>query len=301
MYIRRVLSLLLATMLLSIAGMSVATASETAPHQEKEAAERRESEAHPPEPVASIQLAGGSELIFYELLADDGTSRGIGVGQFIPARGMDPGSVRELHGANPHELFYALSDHAAEIPHILSEMYANRYGKQPQGWALEKIKPSFDGIISCKNTEQSFGDAVLASGLPIASFDLSKGPHNSPIWTAENPNDAFPSYVTTKKGGVVGDEDVYFRVMFCEEDPMFAATSVNVRLEYKESFNGGYNFSLSGEFQWQLHNPGGQMSFMSWPFYSNLGGKPVLHRWFYTLTVEDVQYMDTLHIGMAWN
>jgi hypothetical protein len=297
MYIRRALSLLLATLLLSVAGMSVATATEGAPQQDRDTTAKRD--VHPPEPVARLQLAGGSELIFYEMLANDGSSRGIGVGQFIPARGMDPSTVRELRGANPHEIFYALSKRGTDVPGLLREYHPNRFEKLPQGWALERIRPSvFKNLFSCGLSEQIVTNAVAATGLPHIYSELSKGPHNWALWSVEDPNALFPSYYTTN--GVSTTGDAYYHVMLCEEDPNFTNTSVHVRLSYEET-DGPYGYGTvigQGELHWALHNVGDQMSFMSWPFDSDLAGD---NNWSWMLTVEDVFHNDTLHIGTAWS
>jgi hypothetical protein len=220
--------------------------------------------------------------------------RGIGIAQYIPAGGMDPATVRELHGANPHELFYALSVRGTEVPRILREAHDNRFGTQPQGWALVKIKPQVFGLFSCEITELPFADTLAATGLPHVYNELSKGPHNWPLWYVENPNDLFSTYYTNN--GLTTTGDVYYRVMLCDEDAMFLNSSIDVRLAYTET---GKNGVLSnGELFWQLHNIGDQMSFLSWPFDSDLAGD---NSWSWMLTVEHVHLYDTLHIGMAWS
>ena len=60
---------------------------------------------------------------------------------------------------------------------------------------------------------------------------------------------------------------------------MFNQTSINVRLTYEESDDDV--ILGQGEINWQLHNIGDQMSFMSWPFDSDLSGD---NTWFWMLT-----------------
>ncbi|MEZ4522199.1 MAG: hypothetical protein R3A46_11235 [Thermomicrobiales bacterium] len=264
---------------------------------------------------ARLPIGKGSELVFYAMLGapereedsnDDAIKRigsdatlggrihGVSVGMYIPAGGMDPATVRELEGANPHEIFHAFSERGTEIPALLREQQKNRFKRHNQGWALDVVKPNLYNIAGCKVSEESVVNAVNATGLPHSYNALSDGPHNSPFWYPEDPNSLFPTYYQNNGLATVGD--AYFQVMLCDEDPMFDQTSVAVRLTYEESDD---DVVLStGELHWQLHNPGDQMSFLSWPFDSDLSGD---NTWFWMLTVSDVHYHDTLHIGTAWS
>lgn len=289
---RRLLTLLLAIMLMATTVAAVAAEPDAAREQGARTAGERQSGDL--KPFARLQLGKGSELIFYEMTSERGYSGGVGVAQYIPAGGMEPMSVRELRGANPHEIFYAFAERGTEIPGILREYHENRFEKQQQGWAIGKIKPGVFNLFTCESSEQAVSNAVAATGLPYSYNELSQGPHNGPFWYVQDPNALFPTYYTNN--GVVTIGDAYYHVMLCDEDPSFSFTSVGVRLAYTES-NEHQDLS-SGELYWQLHNPGDQMSFMSWPFDSDLAGD---NSWFWMLTVEDVFYNDTLHIGTAWS
>lgn len=292
MLTRRLLPLLLAVMLMMIAVPAVFAGAEPPPNE----AARTVADRHGGDlkAFARLQIGERSELLFYEMMTERGSSKGVGMASFIPAGGLDPTSVRALHGANPHEIFYALSERGTEIPGVLREYHENRFEKQGQGWALEKIKPGVYNLFSCQMTGPIVANAVAATGLPYSYNELSKGPHNGPFWYVEDPNALFPTYY--QNNGVVTVGDAYYYVMLCDEDPAFSFTSVGVRLAYTETSD--YEELSSGELYWQLHNPGDQMSFMSWPFDSDLSGD---NSWFWMLTVEDVFYQDTLHIGTAWS
>lgn len=319
MFIRRILALLVGALLIATTAPAVAATPASAGEDDTKTVQALALDVDPLEPFARLQIGRGSELVFYMILAvpdsperSDGDDRqaqieavdperegssifqGIGIAQYIPAGGMDPATVRELRGANPHELFYALSARGSEVPGVLREVHGNRFGNQLQGWALAKIKPFVFGLFSCEITEQSFANAVAGTGLPYTYNELSKGPHNWPFWYVEDPNALFPTYYTNNGLGTTGD--AYYRVMFCDEDAMFINSSVNVRLAYTETGKNGV--LSSGELSWQLDNAGDQMSFMSWPFDSDLAGD---NSWFWMLTVEHVHHNDTLHIGTAWS
>lgn len=267
-----------------------------------------------------LSIGKGSELVFYAMLgvpekeSDSGKDiprdaliryggsdatlggrlHGIGVARLIPAGGMDPMTVPELRDASPYDLYHAFSERGSDIPEILREYGKNRRLRYAQGWALDVVKPNVYNIFGCLITEQTVANAVSATGLPYSYNALSAGPHNSPFWYPEDPNAIFPTYYQNNGLATVGD--AYFHVMLCEEDPMFAQTGVNVRLAYEETDDGV--LLSEGELNWTLHNIGDQMSFMSWPFDSDLSGD---NTWFWMLTVSSVHYNDTLHIGTAWS
>ncbi len=267
-----------------------------------------------------VQLGKGSELIFYAVLGtpeDDkdsgketprdgikaigtadptlgGRIHGVGVATHIPLGGMDPATVRELKDANPHELFHAYTEKGTEIPSLLRVYGKNRFAHLDQGWALGMIQPNVYNIFSCQISEQAVINAVNAAGLTYSYNELSEGPHNGPFWYHEDPNTLFPTYYKVNGLATVGD--AYFHVMLCDEDQMFAQTSIDVSLAYQESDDG--EVLSKGELHWQLDNIGDQMSFMSWPFDSDMSGD---NSWFWLLTVGGVHYNDTLHIGTAWS
>ena len=325
MYLKRILIMMLGIMLLATT-VSTAAAQPFTPHRNVTATsdELIRTETELAREFARLPIGKGSELIYYAMLGapeDDGESdkdvprdgitaigtadptlggrlHGIGVGLYIPAGGMDPATVRGLHDANPHELYYAFSERGTEIPAIVRAYDKNRYTRLQQGWALDVVKPNLYNIFSCALTEQTIINAVNATGLPHSYNELSEGPHNGPFWYPEDPNALFPTYYKNNGFGTVGD--AYFHVMLCEEDPMFLNSSVHVRLSYEEVDGPyGYGETLSqGELHWALHNIGDQMSFMSWPFDSDMSGD---NTWFWMLTVSDVHLYDTLHIGTAWS
>ena len=307
--------LMVATTLSSVAAQPFTPHSSVAPASD----DLRTIETEHIREFSRLPIGKGSELIFYVMLGTpeeenepgkdaprDGVAaigsdptlggriHGVGVSQYIPAGGMDPATVRELQDANPHELFHAYSERGREIPAILREYGKNRFARQAQGWALDLVKPNVYNIFSCVNSEQSVVNAIGATGLPYSYNELSKGPHNWGLWFLEDPNALFPTYFAVNGLATVGD--AYFHVMLCKEDPLFLNTSVNVRLSYQESDDG---VVLSeGELHWQLHDIGDQMSFMSWPFDSDLSGDNV---WFWLLNTGNVHFNDTLHIGTAWS
>ncbi len=310
MFTRRLLTLMLGLMLAGmIATTAAATASTISEDGPKIAGDH-------PEPFAMLKIGNGSELVFYRLPANSSDSRhdqrdtpreqlervypaderpGIGLAQYIPVGGMDPQTVPELRGANPHEIFYALSTRGTDVPGVLRELHDNRYDKTPQGWGLSKIKaPSAYNLSICPSTQQIVAGAVAATGLPHSYNELSKGPHNWPLWYVQDPGALFPSYANNL--GVVTPGDAYYHVLLCKEDPLFLNTSVTVRLGYTEK--SGYDTLSTGEIVWKLHNAGDQMSFLSWTFDSDLSGD---NSWYWMLVVEGVYYNDTLHIGTAWS
>lgn len=316
MYRKRMLGILLGLMLMTTI-VSTAAAQPFTPHRDVAATSDKLHTVDREYPVefARLPIGKGSELIFYAMIGspeeakdnpDDvikrvaagatlgGRIHGVGVARYIPAGGMDPATIRELEDANPHELFHAFTARGTEIPAILREQDKNRFMRLNQGWALDVVGPNLYNIFSCQISEQPVINAVNATGLPHSYNALSEGPHNGAFWYPEDPNSLFPTYYQNNGLGTVGD--AYFHVMLCDEDPMFDQTSVHVRLTYEESDD---DVVLGqGELHWALHNPGDQMSFMSWPFDSDMSGD---NTWFWMLTVSDVHYYDTLHIGTAWS
>ena len=295
MFVRRTLTVLLGLLLLATTVVAVAAApGDSAGDDSRIVGDHDERRA---EPKAFARLSPGkeSELVFYEMIGERGDSRGIGVSIYVPAGELHPVYVSHLRGTNPLELHYALSEEGTETPGILREYYKNRFQFLSQGWAISKLKPPFyNNLFSCKTSEQSIVNAVSSTGLQYSYNELSEGPHNGPFWYPEDPNALFPSYY--KNNGIVTVGDAYYHLMLCEEDPGFVNTIINVQLEYTEM--DGYDALSSGQLNWQLFNPGDQMSFLSWPFDSDLSGD---NNWYWMLTVEDVHYQDSLHVGMAWS
>ncbi len=321
MFLKRILGLMLGIMLLTT-GLSTAAAQPFTPHSTISATgdELSRTEVDLVREFARLPIGKGSELAFYVMLGtpEDGGDSGketprdgikairtadptlggrlhsIGIARYIPAGGMDPLTIPDLRDANPYEIYHAFSERGTEVPAILRETNKNRFARRTQGWALDVVKPNVYNIFSCPLTEQTVVNAVNASGLPYSYNELSEGPHNGPFWYNEDPNSLFPTFYKVNGLATVGD--AYFHVMLCEKDQMFNQTSVDVGLSYQESDDG--DILSAGELHWQLHNIGDQMSFMSWPFDSDLSGD---NSWFWLLTVGSVHYNDTLHIGTAWS
>ena len=260
------------------------------------------------EPITGLHLVGGTTMVFYELGSSWQRGSGVGVATYVPLSGGDPATVEELVGANPFEIFYALSTPDMEIPEVLQEHFENQFAQRPQGWGLSQLEThTYSHFDFCKLTESYVANPVgnLASsmldggGFPVVATLLSSGPHSTPAdWSVKYSNQSLPTYASAHHLMALTHGDAYYHVMLCREDTVNGNDGVALELAYTEWADAPYSRKVSnGVVHWQLDSVGDQISFMSWPFDSDLSGYNI---WEWDLDLDNVNYDDTLHIGSVY-
>lgn len=140
------------------------------------------------EHLATLELAGGSRLIFIGL--GEGDEETVAVVSATAPGARPLSALPELADASPLEIFNAASPAGTQIPDTIARLYGRQSTLGPQGWALEQVgqpigdDPSMLQTGHCNNA--NFTAAVNAYGYndhgPAIRLDQEPGIDAQGVW-----------------------------------------------------------------------------------------------------------------------
>jgi hypothetical protein len=246
-------------------------------------------------PFAKLYPADGMAMQFVMLKTADGRDAGIMIATTLPAHMGGVEKIEGLRGANPLEIFNAMSVRGTKIPRELLAAYGRpKLGQQ--GWALPL--PLVGGGVQAQECAPGADPFSLIEGdvewFASSMYFLSEadGPSTQPNHWSDDNGPADGTIRRKLNGGVNNVTEYFSRVSYCFEDESDYPLNFHGRFVTVKARISNFLPAWGTELNVQLMDPGDDASVQVYA----LPGEHVDVR----LAITAARPGDLFHIGATW-
>ena len=246
------------------------------------------------EAAATINVGQGSQARLFYLRNSNGQIASVQFGFMHAAGTSGIGDIPALRGANPLELFNALSKPGARIPAALTNLYGSpRLGHQ--GWARSKVLTGGGtqqlGCMPGAESFNSFDNDILAKGYAGVFLAEADGPTNRPEHWSTDPGPADGTNWYRLQGQALSAKAFYTKVQYCFADYNIYGNFEPDPVAHVQSRLAG--FGAWSDMVYGFNAPGDELEYVSFP---QTGAN-----YDYRLQINLVRALDSFHIGATWS